>query len=42
MATSKNKKPPAAILPRGKTKKRKPLKKVKPGLGPSPAHGKHR
>jgi hypothetical protein len=37
-----NKKPPKAILPRSKAKKRKSLKKAKPGLGPSPAHGRHK
>ena len=34
-----NKKPPKAILPKGK--KRKPLKKAKPGLGPGPHHADH-
>jgi hypothetical protein len=39
MPKSKTKKPSVPILPRGKAKKRKPLKKAAPGLGPGPHHG---
>jgi hypothetical protein len=35
------KSPPVPVLAKGKTKKRRPLKKAKPGLGPSPLHGQH-
>jgi hypothetical protein len=34
--------PPVPVLAKGKAKKRKQLKKAKPGLGPSPAHGRHK